>query len=104
MDSFCPMATSVVEQAVIQAVTFLLLMVGGHDSHLKGSLNHPEKGTKNCQVVFCFGSIKFLLPGGFFLSTPVLLRSVPPCVILDLLTVPTVGMSLQWHHHLRIYL
>ena len=25
-------------------------LVGGHDSPLKGSLNHPKKGTKNCQV------------------------------------------------------
>ncbi len=29
-------------------------LVGGHDSPLKGSLNHPKKGTKNCQVPHFF--------------------------------------------------
>ena len=35
---------------VIQAVTFSSPIVGGHQQHLKGSLNHPKKVTKNCQV------------------------------------------------------
>ena len=36
---------------VIQFVTFSSPIVGGHDSPLKGSLNHPKKVTKNCQAL-----------------------------------------------------
>ena len=37
------------ECRVIQAMTFLSPNVGGH-LPLKGSLNHPKKVTKHCQV------------------------------------------------------
>ena len=36
---------------VIQAVTFLSPIVGGHQQPLTGSLNHPKKVTKNCQEI-----------------------------------------------------
>ena len=51
-------------QVIHQAVTFWSSIVEGHKQPLKGSLNHPEKVTKNCQDaifsgipfhIFCLG-------------------------------------------------
>ncbi len=37
-------------------------LVGGHQQPLKGSLNHPKKVTKNCQVMVSFkGNLLFFL-------------------------------------------
>ena len=48
---------------VIQAVTWLYKLVGGHQQPLKGSLKHPKKVTKNCQgdwfSMFFFLSLSF---------------------------------------------
>ena len=39
--------------------------VGGHDSPLKGSLNHPNKVTKNCQAGAMHRSSRFTLRGSW---------------------------------------
>ena len=46
------MLLNVHEYQVIQSDLFYPL-VGGHQQPLKGSLNHPKKVTKNCQVLEC---------------------------------------------------
>ena len=50
---------------VIQFVTFSSPIVGGHLNPLKGSLNHPKKVTKNCQVGFQVSLLLNCKNGGF---------------------------------------